>query len=244
MKNVIHGLFRLSGLTAKKYQSKDDEKRKKDQLYMNLQEKYKDFSMIPFPQFIDNLTMTDKFKSVQGNIVECGVWRGGMVSAMSELCGKDRKYFLFDSFEGLPPAIENDGKDAIDWQKDKTSQFYYDNCKAEMKYAQQAMSLAGISSPEIIQGWFNDTLPTSNTGPIAILRLDADWYESTMMCLQSLYHKVTPGGLVLIDDYYFWEGCSKAVHDFLSKNNLADRIHQTPNGVAYIIKDEKIKRSW
>ena len=244
IKDTVHGLFKIFGLTVRKHHNQDDEKRKKSLRFMNLYAKYKEFTMIPIPQFVDNLAMVDRFKNTPGCIVECGVWRGGMSAAMAEICGRDRKYFLFDSFEGLPPANENDGKDAIDWQKNRDSEFYYDNCKAEMKYAKNAMELSGVKAPELVQGWFNETLHKSNTGPIAILRLDADWYESTMTCLNEFYPKVSSGGLVLIDDYNFWEGCSKAVHDYLSKNNLSDRIHQTENGVAYIIKDEKIKRSW
>ena len=219
-------------------------KGKKRFLEKVLAKKYRDFTMIPLNQFVDNLAMVDRFKGVPGSIVECGVWRGGMSAAMSEICGSNRKYFLFDSFEGLPPADANDGKEAIDWQKNKDSQYYYDNCKAEMSYAQRAMEIAGISSPQLVRGWFNETLHTVDPGPISILRLDADWYDSTMTCLNEFYPKVNGGGLILIDDYNFWEGCSKAVHDYLSAHKLSDRIHQTENGVAYIIKDEKIKRAW
>jgi len=244
IKNSVHGFFRMFGLTVRKHRNNDEELRKNSLLYMNLYKKYKDFTMIPITQFVDNLAMVDKFKNIHGCIVECGVWRGGMSAAMSELCGSERNYFLFDSFEGLPPAIDNDGKDAIDWQKNRDSEFYYDNCKAEMKYAEAALILSGAKNAELVRGWFNETIHKTNTGPIAILRLDADWYESTMTCLNELYPKVSSGGLILIDDYNFWEGCSKAVHDYLSRNNLSDRIHQTEHGVAFIVKDEKIKRSW
>ena len=244
IKNTVHGFFKIFGLTVRKHNVSDDEKRRNSLLYMNLYKKYKDFTMIPLVQFVDNLAMVDRFKYTHGNVVECGVWRGGMSAAMSELCGKDRKYYLFDSFEGLPPANENDGKDAVEWQQNKESEFYYDNCKAEIQFARTAMEKAGITNANFVQGWFNETLHKTDPGPIAILRLDADWYESTMTCLNEFYPKVSPGGLILIDDYNFWEGCSKAVHDYLSKHNLSDRIHQTENGVAYIIKDEVIKRAW
>jgi O-methyltransferase len=244
IKDSVHGFFKIFGLTIKKHNVNDAGKRKNTILYMNLYKKYKEHTMIPLTQFVDNLAMVDRFKNVQGCVVECGVWRGGMSAAMSELCGKDRKYFLFDSFEGLPPANSNDGKDAVDWQKNKDSKFYYDNCKAEIQYARTAMEMAGIKNAQFVQGWFNETLHTIDPGPIAILRLDADWYDSTMTCLNEYYPKVSPGGLILIDDYNFWEGCSKAVHDYFSKHNLSDRIHQTENGVAYIIKDEVIKRAW
>jgi O-methyltransferase len=244
VKNSVHGFFKIFGFTIKKYEAEDTDKRRNTIQYMNLYNKYKEFTMIPLKQFVENLEVADKFKDLQGSVVECGVWRGGMSAAISELCGTSREYYLFDSFEGLPPANENDGKDAIDWQKNKDSKYYYDNCKAEIQYARTAMSMAGVKDAKLTQGWFNETLHTVDPGKIAILRLDADWYDSTMTCLTEYYPKVVSGGLILIDDYNFWEGCSKAVHDYLSKNNLSDRIHQTANGVAYIIKDEVIKRAW
>jgi O-methyltransferase len=244
MKDTLHSLFRIIGLRVKRYHISDDISRKKYFRAKRLYEKYKSFTMIPFDQFSDNLDMVEKFKSVPGCVVECGVWRGGMSAAMAELIGKEKKYFLFDSFEGLPPADEKDGKEATEWQNNRNSEFYYDNCKAEMQFAQNAMQLAGVEAPGIVRGWFNETLHKTDTGKIAILRLDGDWYESTMTCLRELYGRVSDGGLVLVDDYFFWEGCSKAVHDYLSEIKSSDRIHQTENGVAYIIKNEKIKRAW
>ena len=69
------------------------------------------------------------------------------------------------------------------------------------------------------------------------MRLDADWYSSTATCLNYLYDKVIPGGLIIIDDYYAWDGCSKAIHDFLSKNKLDDRVRQfRGKKIGYIIK--------
>ncbi|HNP99483.1 MAG TPA: TylF/MycF/NovP-related O-methyltransferase, partial [Bacteroidia bacterium] len=77
---------------------------------------------------------------------------------------------------------------------------------------------------------------------ISLLRLDGDWYESTYTCLEAFYPKVSDGGYIVIDDYYQWEGCAKAVHDYLSKHQLSDRIHQTAHGVAYIIKNKVINQ--
>ena len=89
-------------------------------------------------------------------------------------------------------------------------------------------------------GWFDTT--TANTEinePIAILRLDGDWYDSTWVCLENLYPKVVENGLIIIDDYYAWDGCSRAVHDYLSKNNLPLRISQTKHGVCYIVNQKQ-----
>ncbi len=210
----------------------------KKRRYERIFQKYRDFTMVPSENFIANLELCEKFSNVEGCVAECGVWRGGMSASMTEILGNDRTYYLFDSFEGLPDAKEIDGMDALQWQKDTNAPHYFDNCKAEIEFAQKAMSLSTAKKVEIIKGWFNETLPiTKINGAIAVLRLDGDWYDSTMDCMENLYPKVTEGGLVLMDDYYFWDGFSKAIHDYLSKYKLPVRISQWKNSnVYYIVK--------
>lgn len=195
--------------------------------------------MVPQDQYIDNLVLTKKYGNIAGSIVECGVWRGGMIAGVAKLLG-DRKYFLLDSFEGLPAAKQLDGEKAVDWQKDVSSPKYYDNCKAEIEYAKKAMQLAGAKNVEFVKGWFNETLPglvkNPSLAPISILRLDGDWYESTIDCLTHLYPVVAEGGLIIIDDYYMWDGCARAVHDYLSANKLPVRIRQSNIGTCFLIK--------
>jgi O-methyltransferase len=205
--------------------------------FSHVYEKYSNYTMIPESTFIKNLKLCNNFKNIQGSIIECGVWRGGMIAAIAELLGKDRKCYLFDSFEGLPEAQEIDGEAAKNWQKSKEDPMYFDNCKAEVCYAENAMRLAGVTSYQIVQGWFLETLPKFNANEeIAILRLDGDWYDSIMPCLKYLYPAVAKGGLIILDDYYIWDGCSRAVHDYLSSHNLPDRIHQLDDNNCYIVK--------
>ena len=194
--------------------------------------------MVPRAVFIQNLSLIAHHKKISGSVVECGVWRGGMIAAIAQAFGKDRNYVLFDSFEGLPQAKAIDGKLAIEWQQDTTSLIYFDNCTAEIKWAQEAMQKSGATNVSINRGWFTNTLPNySATEPIAVLRLDGDWYDSTMDCLVHLYPKVASGGIIVIDDYYIWDGCSKAVHDYLSQNESSARIKQFRNGyIHYIVK--------
>ena len=187
--------------------------------------------MIPSNIFVGNLFLSDNIRHIEGSIVECGVWRGGMSAAMAEFLGPDRKYYLFDSFEGLPSAKEIDGENALAWQKNTSSPTYFDNCKAEIKYAEECMSMSKSKIYEIRKGWFSETLPAfPYNESIALLRLDGDWYESTMDCLKNLYPKVNKGGLIIIDDYYAWDGCCRAIHDFLSENNLCERIRESKHG--------------
>lgn len=211
--------------------------RRNEKAFSDIYWKYKTYSMIPKDIFIENLYLCKNLTSMDGCVVECGVWRGGMSAAMADVLGPHRKYYLFDSFEGLPQAKDIDGEAAIKWQQDSKSPLYFDNCRAEMEHAENAMRLSNAKHYQLIEGWFSETLhgfkPEES---IAVLRLDCDWYDSIIDCLNSLYKYIAKGGLIIIDDYYTWEGCSKAVHDFLSTNKLSERINQSNNGVCYIIK--------
>ena len=73
-------------------------------------------------------------------------------------------------------------------------------------------------------------------GPIAVLRLDGDFYESTRFCLETLYDRVVPGGYVIIDDYGTFEGCRAAVHEFLDSRGLALHLHYGNPDIRYLIK--------
>ena len=142
---------------------------------------------------------------------------------------------LFDSFEGLPDAQPIDGAAALHWSSEVRG---YDNCTADEASALAAMRLTESNDFEIVKGWFDDTISkwAADRRPIAILRLDGDWYESTMVCLEHLFPLVSPGGGVIIDDYFVWDGCARAVHEYLAKIETGERIRSTQNDVAYIRK--------
>jgi O-methyltransferase len=195
-------------------------------------------TMVERCQFIDNLALAARVASVEGVVVECGVWRGGMIAGIAEVLGPSRLYYLLDSFEGLPPAdAVKDGQRAVAYQADRASPAYHENCRADMVFAQRSMQLAGATRYELRKGWFADTLPMFKPAePIVLLRLDVDWYESTLQCLTALYPLVRPGGLIILDDYHYWDGCTRAVHDYLAHYGLPERIRESPHGVAYLVK--------
>lgn len=229
-KDLVKRLLNLSGVDLKRYNRQLDQ-------YKTLYKKYKSFTMVPEESFILNLELCNRFKEITGDYVECGIWRGGMSAAIAEILPSSKAVHLFDSFEGLPEAKEIDGKEAVQWQQDVNSPFYYDNCSAEEKFAIKAMAMANCTNYKTYRGWFNETLNGFTGEQIGILRLDGDWYESIMVCLQQLYPKVVSGGIVLLDDYYYWDGCAKAVHDYLSQSKSPSRIYQFNNQkIAYIIK--------
>jgi hypothetical protein len=207
-----------------------------------LSRKYRDATMIHPLEFVDNLALARTALRNpalrHGAVIECGTWRGGMSAALMEVCGA-RDYLFFDSFEGLPPATEFDGPRAFDYQAEGDDPEYHDNCTASE--AEFRATIARASAPgrrvQVFKGFFDQTLPGFAAPPVAILRLDADWYDSTMICLDTFWDALLPDALVLIDDYRAWDGCARAVHDFLSKRKAVERICTSALApVTYLLK--------
>ena len=152
-----------------------------------------------------------------------------MIAGIAEILGAGREYHLFNSFEGLPPAQSIDGESSLKWQLDNADF----NCLADIAEAEKAIKLTGCNY-YLHKGWFNQTLPNFKPArPIALLRLDGDWYESTLTSLQYLYPCVAKNGLIILDDYYHWDGCTKAVHDYLSSIKSGSKISHS-EGVCFI----------
>ena len=205
-----------------------------DPVAMRLRRQLSDLTMVSRKDFIDNVRLARRGRHVAGDLVECGTWRGGMSAAMARAV-PGRHSVLFDSFEGLPDAKPIDGPAAVHWSQRLRG---HNNCLAEERWAAEAMERVGQADAEIIKGWFEHTVPiwAKQERPIAVLRLDGDWYESTMTCLEHLWPLVSLGGVVIVDDYHTWDGCSRAVHDYLSRCKANERIRQSPFGVAYLVR--------
>jgi O-methyltransferase len=205
--------------------------------FKSIYREFKSYTMIPPQIYCDNLQLAKRVKELRGCIVECGVWRGGMIAGLCRVLGADRRYYLLDSFKGLPPAQPIDGPAAISYQQNTTASYYYDNCTAPPEFATRAMQLAGAEKFELKPGFFDKSLPQFKLQePIALLRLDADWYESTRLCLDYLFDRVATNGLIVIDDYYAWDGCSRALHDFLSQRKATERIRTFNGSLCYLVK--------
>lgn len=200
-----------------------------------------------YGRFEDNLLIAERQvrkQKLSGSYVECGVWRGGMSFAMMQVLPRYgiSDFHFFDSFQGLAEATVKDGADALGqqrngdlWFDDNTSD--YNQFLADLKN----FKMANVTT-EVHKGWFDDTLSQfPQDGRIAVLRLDGDWFDSTLVCLEALWGRVIPNGLVLIDDYYDWSGCANAVHQFLdsrfeSDNNFYCPVRSTKYGLAYLVK--------
>jgi O-methyltransferase len=166
-----------------------------------------------------------------GDFVECGVWRGGASFLMAELLRiagvEGRKVWLFDSFEGLPEPQAVDGTAAFEYARSKDDVTYFDNCTASYEEVEgNALELGLRPYLELVRGWFEQTLPQARArvGPIAILRVDCDWYSGTRCVLENFYDLVSEGGFVVLDDYHAYEGSALAVHEFLAERRLPHRL--------------------
>lgn len=191
------------------------------------------FTMVPDESLADlaRVVQATLTYGIPGHLVECGVWRGGSSFLMAELLKRagatDRKVWLFDSYEGLPAPTEVDGPRAVEYTQNTDSPWYHDNCSASLEGVQAAAAELGVDGyTEFVKGWFDQTLAPNKAriGPIAVLRIDADWYESVKCCLDELYDQVVDGGFVIFDDYYTFDGCALAVHEFLAGRKLSHRI--------------------
>jgi O-methyltransferase len=141
--------------------------------------------------------------STPGDVVECGVWRGGssMLAAMTldSVGDRERRLWLYDTFEGMS---EPTGADVALSGERMTEGW------EATGYPEDRM--------EFIEGKVEDTLPRLAPDRIAVLRLDTDWYESTRHELEHLWPRLSPGGVLILDDYGHWQGFRQAVDEFLA----------------------------
>ena len=171
-----------------------------------------------------------------GSIVECGTWRGGSAALMVKTArnlGSSARAFLFDSFEGLPTpsAPEIDGEKA---QGQRRGDFGW--LAAKESDVRDIFTQLGIADDriQITRGWFNETLPRTDTGPIALLHSDGDLYESTRDVLENLYDRVVPGGYIFNNDYgETWIGAKRATDEFIAKTCPDAVLTKIPRGGAY-----------
>jgi len=158
---------------------------------------------------------------IKGDFVECGAWKGGCAAVMA-VTARNRKTWMFDSFEGLPEPTERDGERAINWNKGepKGRLIPINRCVASYNDACKIVKKLKLNNVLIIKGWFQNTLPKVKINSISILRLDGDWYESTKCSLNNLYDLVVSGGYVISDDYGCWQGDKEAFEEFLKDRNI------------------------
>ncbi len=183
--------------------------------------------------FCDAVEYVSKHK-IAGDIVECGVWKGGSTAAaartLMNLDQTNRTLWMYDTYDGMSAPSANGvdlrgqcadellANDQADSAESPESIW----CRCSLETVQQTMAQTGYPESNIryVKGKVEDTLPKISPDEISILRLDTDWYESTRCELEVLFPKLSVGGVLIIDDYGHWQGCRKAVDEYFSKHGI------------------------
>ena len=169
-------------------------------------------------------------EDIPGAFVECGVWKGGSMLAAALTLGcqdvDNRELYLFDTFTGMTKPSGED----VDVQGGSASEAYEQEenwCAAGLNEVRETMRKSNYPEERIhyIVGDVMETLPGRVPEKIALLRLDTDWYESTRHELETMFPRLSPGGVLIIDDYGHWKGAKKAVKEYFAQNNLSIRLY-------------------
>ena len=169
---------------------------------------------------------------IPGDFIECGVWRGGSsmaaALALKELGDESRELWLYDTYEGMSAPTEEDvdiaGQTAD--RKFTERQLTEDSsewCRSPIDDVRHNLHSTGYPADKVhfIKGKVQDTIPGQMpAGSVAILRLDTDWYESTRHEMQHLYPVLVKNGVLILDDYGYWQGARKAVDEYFSANGI------------------------
>ena len=173
---------------------------------------------------------------IPGDFVECGVWRGGssMLAALTfaHLDDLSRDLYLFDTFDGMPEPssldLDPNGQPALGlWEKTRTDA-HNKWCYASLE--EVTSNMANTSYPQeqihLVKGKVEQTLPDHAPQRISILRLDTDWYESTLHELRTLFPRLADGGVLILDDYDHWKGAKQAVDEWLRESEEPILLHR------------------
>ncbi|MDE0863626.1 MAG: class I SAM-dependent methyltransferase [Rubripirellula sp.] len=168
---------------------------------------------------------------IEGDIVECGVWRGGSMMAIASMLSRfddqDRELFLFDTFEGMSEPTEHDvsiggvtAETLLDEEDIGDAKSVW--CVSSLAEVKSNMAKMDYPTEKVhfIPGKVEDTIPANGPGKIALLRLDTDWYESTAHELEHFFSRLVDGGVLIVDDYGHWQGARKAVDEYFEKHGI------------------------
>ncbi len=192
------------------------------------------YTMVPLVR-LDNIErcMNDVLANgVPGDFIETGVWRGGTTIFMRGFLAvrgvTERKVWAADSFQGLPAPDPEKFPNEARAHASKAMAGEFKHLAASRADVEQNFARFGLLDEQVrfLEGWFRDTLPQAPIERLAIMRLDGDYYESTMDALTNLYDKLSPGGYVVVDDYgeNEWTYCAKAVDEFRRSRGITTEL--------------------
>jgi len=182
-------------------------------------------------------------ENIPGNFVECGVAAGGSSALLAWVIKKysrhPRKLFAFDSFSGMPQPTAEDSHQGVDAE---SSGWGTGTCSAPEESVREICAKLGVADVlTAVKGYFEETLPpmANWVGMIALLHMDGDWYESTRCILHNLYGRLSNDALIQVDDYGYWDGCRKAIHEFEASHSLKFDINPIDGTGVWFVKPDR-----
>lgn len=186
-------------------------------------------------------------QGVPGDMIELGVARGGCAALLGMQIAQPavtgRTLWLFDSYEGLPEPGENDYVEEGDATGDHVRPLPAGSCYGALEEVRWlVLDKCGVPEDrvEFVKGWFENTVPETKDRieKVSVLRMDGDWYDSTMISLEAFYDKVSPGGIVIIDDYESCIGSKRAVDEFIATRSLPVTLQPDGRGGRWFEKSQ------
>jgi len=183
---------------------------------------------------------------ILGDLVECGVWRGGSMKlvahALHALGDTNRTLFLYDTFEGMTepdPAVDVDfsGNEAVnDWREVQRRGVKW--ACAPVEEVQEVLATSGypMEKVKLVKGRVEETIPGNIPASIALLRLDTDWYSSTKHEMEHLYPRLSPQGILIVDDYGHYQGARRGIDEYLSKLETKPLLQRVDYSCRLVVK--------
>jgi len=172
-------------------------------------------------------------RNIAGDVVECGSAQGGSAALMAltlRQLNSQRKLWLFDTFEGLPAPTSQDPDFEL-------ADLFTGTCVGTLSEVRELFQrLEILEDVEFVKGLFQRVLPITHIPAISVLHIDGDWYESVKVCLDFLYDKVVPGGVIQFDDYGYWKGARKAVDEFFDQREIQVPLRRLDYSGRFLIK--------
>ena len=185
-------------------------------------------------------------RDIPGDLIETGVWRGGATIFMRGILKAygvtDRRVWVADSFEGLPEPDAARFPTEAKYHAGPLMKTLYRNFAAGLEEVKRNFEAYGLLDEQVkfLPGWFKDTLPSAPIGKLAVMRLDGDYYESTMDSLTALYDKLSVGGYIIIDDYGedVWTNCRQATEHFRRQRGISTPLVRADSKCYFWQRDE------
>lgn len=172
-------------------------------------------------------------ENIPGDVVECGCALGGSAALMALTLRKlqaKRRLWVFDTFEGLPAPSAEDPDVEL-------AKLFTGKCLGTLDEVRDFFERFGLANGVTpVKGLFQETLPTTPVSQISFLHVDGDWYESVRVCLNNLYDRVVPLGVIQFDDYGYWKGARKAVDEFLERRKITTPLRRLDYSGRFLIK--------